>query len=182
MRFTGKKRNGISLCLSLLLSFGLVLGKPMHSVYAGATVLRAVVFHGGEQDAGKGPAETIAAESAASEAPEESPEENANAQKTADGRTLIPLGTFRLTGYCSCDQCSEGYGSRTATGGHAAAGRTIAVDPRVIPYGTHVLINGHEYVAEDCGGAVKNRHIDIYFNSHREAANFLTNAEVYLIQ
>lgn len=181
MRFTGKKRNRMCLCLSLLLACSFVLGKPMHSVYAGATVLRAVVFHSGEQDA-KGPAEENAAESAASAEPEENVEENGNTLKMADGRTLTLLGTFRLTGYCSCDQCSEGYGSRTATGGHAAAGRTIAVDPRVIPYGTHVLINGHEYVAEDCGGAVKNRHIDIYFNSHREAANFLTNAEVYLIQ
>lgn len=35
------------------------------------------------------------------------------------------------------------------------AGRTIAVDPRVIPLGSKVRMNGREYVAEDTGGAIK---------------------------
>ncbi len=101
---------------------------------------------------------------------------------TSDGRTLVSLGTFRLTGYCPCYSCSEGYGTLTSTGARATAGRTIAVDPRIIPYGSHVLINGHEYIAEDRGGAIKNKRIDIYFNSHAEASNVLQYAEVYLIQ
>jgi 3D (Asp-Asp-Asp) domain-containing protein len=54
----------------------------------------------------------------------------------------------------------------TATGVRAREGRTIAVDPKVISYGTHVLINGHEYVAEDCGGAIKGNDIDIYLEDH----------------
>ncbi|MEI3219112.1 MAG: 3D domain-containing protein [Lachnoclostridium sp.] len=41
-------------------------------------------------------------------------------------------------------------------------GRTIAVDASVIPYGSVVVINGHAYVAEDCGGAIKGNKIDIY--------------------
>lgn len=44
----------------------------------------------------------------------------------------------------------------------AIEGHTIAVDPSVIPLGSEVLINGHEYVAEDIGGAVKGNVIDIY--------------------
>lgn len=44
----------------------------------------------------------------------------------------------------------------------AIEGHTIAVDPNVIPLGSEVLINGHEYVAEDIGGAVKGNVIDIY--------------------
>ena len=32
----------------------------------------------------------------------------------------------------------------------------------MIPLGSKVLINGHEYVAEDVGGAVKGDVIDIY--------------------
>ena len=99
-----------------------------------------------------------------------------------NGRNVRALGRFRLTGYCPCYLCSEGHGSMTATGVRAAAGRTVAVDPRVIPYGTHLLINGQEYVAEDCGGLVKGNHIDIYFNTHAEAQNFMTYAEVYVLQ
>lgn len=36
------------------------------------------------------------------------------------------------------------------------------MDPSVISPGSAVLINGHEYIAEDIGGAVKGNVIDIY--------------------
>ena len=42
-----------------------------------------------------------------------------------------------------------------------------AVDPSVIPYGTEVLIDGHVYIAEDCGGAVKGNVIDIFVEDER---------------
>lgn len=46
---------------------------------------------------------------------------------------------------------------------------TIAVDPRVIPLGTKVYVEGYGYaVAEDTGGAIKNNKIDIFMNSTRE--------------
>jgi 3D (Asp-Asp-Asp) domain-containing protein len=90
------------------------------------------------------------------------------------------IGTFRLTAYCPCYECSEGYGGNTATGTIAAEGRTIAVDPRVIPYGTKVIINGHTYIAEDCGGLIKGNRIDVYFDSHDKVDDFgVRNAEVY---
>lgn len=78
----------------------------------------------------------------------------------------VNLGTFRITYYCGCYSCSEGWGNMTATGKRAKEGRTIAVDPKVIPYGTKVSINGHTYVAEDCGGAIKGNDIDIYLEDH----------------
>lgn len=84
----------------------------------------------------------------------------------------ICLGTFKLTAYCACPQCSDGYGACTALGTPCIAGRTIAVDPSIIPYGTEVEINGHTYTAEDCGGAIKGNRIDIYFDSHAEALEF----------
>lgn len=87
---------------------------------------------------------------------------------SVDVPEMVNLGKFRITYYCGCDSCSEGWGDMTATGVRAKEGRTIAVDPSVIPYGTHVIINGHEYIAEDCGGAIKGNDIDIYLNHHNK--------------
>lgn len=95
---------------------------------------------------------------------------------------LIPLGVFKTTGYCPCRSCSGGWGRHTSTGAVATAGRTIAVDPNVIPYGTQVMINGVVYTAEDRGGAVKGNHIDIFFNTHTESYQHgLQHAEVFLV-
>lgn len=91
------------------------------------------------------------------------------------------LGEYTLTAYCSCSYCSGGWGSKTAIGTTCKAGKTIAVDPKVIPYGTTVRINGKDYVAEDCGGGIKGNHIDIYFNSHQECLEFgRQKAEVFI--
>lgn len=96
---------------------------------------------------------------------------------------LVPLGSFRTTAYCPCNHCSEGWGRHTSSGAVATARHTVAVDPRVIPIGSHLLINGVEYVAEDTGGGVKGNHIDIFYNTHAEARHHgSVRAEVYLIQ
>lgn len=76
------------------------------------------------------------------------------------------------TAYCGCVQCCGKSDCITATGTRATEGRTIAADPRVIPYGTHVLIDGHEYIVEDCGSAINGNRIDIYFESHEDALQF----------
>lgn len=103
------------------------------------------------------------------------------AQEQAPG--LIPLGTFKTTAYCPCKGCSEGWGRHTSTGAIATAGRTIAVDPKVIPYGSRVMINGVVYTAEDKGGGVKGNHIDIFYDTHAETRVHGTQmAEVYLVQ
>jgi 3D (Asp-Asp-Asp) domain-containing protein len=77
-----------------------------------------------------------------------------------------------LTAYCSCVECCDKDDRITAIGTHAKQGRTIAVDPRYIPYGTEVIIDGVTYIAEDCGGAIKGDRIDVYFDSHSEALEF----------
>ncbi|MBE5972690.1 MAG: phosphatase [Lachnoclostridium sp.] len=101
----------------------------------------------------------------------------------AEHGSLIPLGTFKTTAYCPCYQCSEGWGRQTSSGALATANYTVAVDKRVIPMGTRLLINGKEYVAQDVGGGVKGNHIDIYFNTHGETREHgVRNAEVFIIQ
>ena len=57
-------------------------------------------------------------------------------------------------------------GGYTAMGTKAKYG-TLAVDPKVIPYGTKVYIKelGKVFTAEDCGGGIKGNKIDIYMNS-----------------
>ncbi|KQL43817.1 hypothetical protein AN963_20305 [Brevibacillus choshinensis] len=49
----------------------------------------------------------------------------------------------------------------------------VAVDPNVIPLGTHLYIDGYGYaVAADIGGAVKQRHVDLYLPSLTEAQGY----------
>ena len=87
---------------------------------------------------------------------------------------LVGLGIYTITAYCPCERCCGKspddplYGV-TATGAVATEGRTIAVDPEVIPYGTVVYIDGQAYTAEDCGGGIRGSQIDLFFNSHEAA-------------
>lgn len=79
---------------------------------------------------------------------------------------------YRLTAYCPCEVCCGKSDGITSTGVRATAGRTVSVDPDIIPYGSEVVINGHTYIAEDCGGAIKGNKIDIFFDTHQEALEF----------
>ena len=123
------------------------------------------------------------------QAVEASPEESSVVSEDYDPAWDIPatesavcndvfLGEYTLTAYCACSRCcgvwANGY---TATGTWATEGRTIAVDPKVIPYGSRVLLiwpdgTQREYIAEDCGGGVNGNHIDVFFNDHQAARYF----------
>lgn len=94
------------------------------------------------------------------------------------------IGEFLLTGYDDCPLCQEEFVGTTALGVAPTVQHTVAVDPKVIPLGSHLLIDGIEYVAEDVGGAIKGYHIDIFVGSHEETfADFCNKtAEVYLIK
>ena len=84
---------------------------------------------------------------------------------------LVYLGNFKLTHYCNerFDHICGGNGV-TASGTKTSVGRTVAVDPKKIPYGTNIYIEGYGWrVAEDCGAAVKNNQIDILVSTHSQA-------------
>jgi hypothetical protein len=68
--------------------------------------------------------------------------------------------------------------------------RSIAVDPRVIPLGSHVYIpsyapiNGGWFVAQDTGGAIIGRHIDVFRPppaNPNDYGNFASGETVYIV-
>jgi 3D (Asp-Asp-Asp) domain-containing protein len=65
---------------------------------------------------------------------------------------------------------------KTADGTHAREG-IVAADPKVLPLGTRIRVQGAgeydgEYVVRDTGRAVKGREIDLYLANDREAKAF----------
>ena len=85
------------------------------------------------------------------------------------------LGEFTLLAYYE--------GNITATGTTPQINHTIAVDPKVIPYGSKVYIEGYGVrIAEDCGGGIKGNVIDMYMSSYNECIQFgRRKAKVYII-
>jgi uncharacterized protein YabE (DUF348 family) len=82
--------------------------------------------------------------------------------------------TAYSAGYASTGKSKgdTGYGV-TSSGAVVQEGRTIAVDPRVIPIGWWVYIEGVGFRrAEDTGSAVKGKKIDVYYESEKHANNF----------
>lgn len=87
---------------------------------------------------------------------------------------------FTATGYCPCKKCCGKTNGITASGEKAQAGVTVAM-PKEYSFGTKLLIKdtngnllngGKSYIVQDRGGAIKNKKIDIFFNSHAEALKF----------
>jgi len=72
-------------------------------------------------------------------------------------------------------------GGTTATGESVRTG-IIAVDPRVIPLGRKVYVEGYGPArALDTGGAIKGNRIDLYMNSREEALSWgVRNVTVYV--
>ena len=104
---------------------------------------------------------------------------------TATGEVLhyTSVRTMEATAY-TC----EGYVGITATGTIARVG-AVAVDPKVIPYGTRMFIVSEDgqYIygiatAEDCGGAIQGNIIDLYMDTEAECWQFgRRNITVYIL-
>ena len=96
-------------------------------------------------------------------------------------REFVSLGNFSISYYCKCEVCCGKSDGITATGTVVEEGRTIAVDPDVIPLGTQVMIDGILYTAEDVGGAIQGNKVDIYTDSHAYALQMgRYQAEVFI--
>lgn len=94
------------------------------------------------------------------------------------------LGSFRLSFYCTCEKCCGAYATGlTKSGTTVTEGRTIAVDPKVIPLGSRVYIDGYGvFIAEDVGSAIKKNKIDIAVGNHEQALKLgIDEATVYLV-
>lgn len=111
-----------------------------------------------------------------------------------DGVIVLPTGEVltydstmqaKATAYTHTD---AGCDFITATGTTVHIG-TVAVDPRVIPYGTRMFIvtNDGSYVygvstAEDCGSSIKENRIDLYFPTYNECIQFgMRDCTVYFL-
>lgn len=105
---------------------------------------------------------------------------------TASGQELAYTQVLRCkaTAYTTQRQSWK----KTATGTTARVG-AIAVDPRVIPYGTRMFIVSADgsitygvATAEDCGGNIKGNRIDLFFDTYDECVSFGVRAcDVYLL-
>lgn len=115
---------------------------------------------------------------------------------TVDPEIVIPpnltyVGNFYITMYAATtDQCGNDLGI-TASGKKVTEdplAHTIAVDPKIIPLGTKVMINlpGYEDVifeAADTGGDIKNYWIDVYTDDIPLSYSFNpTYADVWIVE
>lgn len=91
-----------------------------------------------------------------------------------DVLTYTHVDTYKATSYCRTDEGGE----VTSTGTKTRVG-VVAVDPRLIPYGTrmYIVTKDGSYIygvgtAEDCGGDIKNKRLDLFYETHSEAIAF----------
>ncbi len=107
--------------------------------------------------------------------------------RTPDGQILTYTDTMKVvaTAYHNSD---PGCTIWTAIGTLCRVG-AIAVDPKVIPYGTrmYIVTDDGQYiygtaVAEDCGSAIKGNRVDLYFDTVAECWKFgIRNATIYFL-
>ena len=95
---------------------------------------------------------------------ESSSEIDVSSEESSEESNLIKIGRCRLTIYTPYE---SGWGYTTATGVISEHLKTCAVDPKVIPYGSTIILkaNGNEWrlKAVDCGN-FRGRMIDVFYD------------------
>lgn len=85
---------------------------------------------------------------------------------TEDGEEMLVTATA-YTAYCTGCSGTTAYGIDLRANPEM---KVIAVDPRIIPLGTKVWVEGYgEAIAGDTGGAIKGNKIDVFIPSHDSA-------------
>lgn len=95
---------------------------------------------------------------------------------------VMPLGAFSVTAYTHYRRPRGGV-RPTASGVIPRTGRTVAVDPRVIPLGSRIHIPGlGERIAEDTGKKIKGKRLDLFLPSARACRQFgIQRQDVYIL-
>jgi 3D (Asp-Asp-Asp) domain-containing protein/DNA-binding CsgD family transcriptional regulator len=95
--------------------------------------------------------------------------------KKLDRKTPKKVMMCRITAYW---QNEDGWTSdlKSSTGRRLISGKSCAVDPKIIPYGSNVIVEGKRYVAHDTGTAVISRKaskgapvVDVFYKTERQA-------------
>lgn len=96
-------------------------------------------------------------------------------QRIEEFEDQFEIFEFEATGYSPFDDRTglnhDGSPDTTATGTRPRPG-VVAVNPKIIPYGTIMYIEGYGWgIAEDTGSAIRKRTdlIDLFFYTHDEA-------------
>ena len=103
--------------------------------------------------------------------------------KGLEGKKVKAVYTLQATAY------DPTAGTKTAMGTRARVG-AVAVDPKLIPLGSKLYIESMDSwpsygyaVAEDTGGAIKGKRIDLFFNTNAQANKFgRRNVKVYVLE
>jgi 3D (Asp-Asp-Asp) domain-containing protein len=81
--------------------------------------------------------------------------------------------TMVSTAYCGCYECNKPYYGQPSYIGLPLKRGIVAVDPKVIPMGTRIYVEGYgEAIAADQGNAIKGNRIDLYFDTHQQGLNY----------
>lgn len=102
------------------------------------------------------------------------------------GSTIRFTKAFEMvaTGYCPCPICCGPYADGYTHLGLPARYGVVAVDPRVIPLGSRLYIDGYgPAVAADTGSSIVGNKIDLCFDSHDEALAWgVKRVKVFLLE
>jgi 3D (Asp-Asp-Asp) domain-containing protein len=110
----------------------------------------------------------------AATAPKSSPAPIVAAASVSAGPDGTSIGTFVVT-------CYDLEGT-TATGVPAGP-ETVAVDPSIIPLGSHIYVGGvGERVAQDTGGAIQGRRLDVWEPTEAQCAAWGVESQPVWIQ
>ncbi|HUO69225.1 MAG TPA: 3D domain-containing protein [Solirubrobacteraceae bacterium] len=112
--------------------------------------------------------------------------------RTASGGLTFPLATGGWSNGDGVSYVSPPAGIAFAPGPSRPLAylRSVAVDPSVIPLGSHIYIpsyrsiNGGWFEADDTGGAIIGRHIDVFRpppSNPADTGNFATGETVYIV-